>query len=456
MAISVNTNVTSMKAQGSLNSANNSLQTSMERLSTGLRINSAKDDAAGLQISNRMTSQINGLDVAMRNANDGISVAQTAEGAMQESTNILQRMRELSLQAAGGGLNQVDMDSVQSELMDMNAELTRISDTTDFAGKNLLDGSYGTQKFQVGSNANETISVTIDSTAANAIGLHEVKGGGTVYGNTDANDLATQLATVTAGDIYINGKTVGVAGGPAGVADSINASGAGVTAEAKLETTIGALTAADDGTLTVGDKSYDLQKYAGEMDKLAEDLTSDGFDATYDGTEINLKASGVDGAEITGSTAGTVTLGGTAAGVGSVSQVAELKITSSQGFTMGSDGTADTAELVGNSKSALSSVSAIDLSTVDGAQDALGVIDGALASIDSQRADLGAVQNRMGFTINNLQNIQTNVADARSRIQDVDFAKETAEMTKQQILSQTSSAMLAQANQLPQVALSLL
>ncbi|WP_456300076.1 flagellin N-terminal helical domain-containing protein, partial [Shewanella chilikensis] len=157
MAITVNTNVTSLKAQKNLNGANNQLQTSMERLSSGLRINSAKDDAAGLQISNRLTSQINGLDVAQRNANDGISIAQTAEGAMQESTNILQRMRDLSLQSANGSNSAEDRAAMQKELSALQAELTRISDTTSFGNQKLLDGSYGSQVFQVGANANETI-----------------------------------------------------------------------------------------------------------------------------------------------------------------------------------------------------------------------------------------------------------------------------------------------------------
>ncbi|NCP71760.1 MAG: flagellin, partial [Shewanella vesiculosa] len=147
MAISVNTNVTSMKAQNSLNGANNGLKTSMERLSSGLRINSAKDDAAGLQISNRMTSQINGIGVAMRNANDGISIAQTAEGSMQQSTSILQRMRDLSLQSANGSNSSEDRASMQKEVTALQTELTRIAETTSFGGQKLLDGTYGTQNF---------------------------------------------------------------------------------------------------------------------------------------------------------------------------------------------------------------------------------------------------------------------------------------------------------------------
>ncbi|MEZ8188303.1 flagellin, partial [Shewanella sp. 5S214] len=194
MAISVNTNVTSMKAQNTLNGANGGLKTSMERLSSGLRINSAKDDAAGLQISNRLTSQINGIGVAMRNANDGISIAQTAEGSMQESTNILQRMRDLSLQSANGSNSSDDRSAMQKEISSLQTELTRISDTTSFGGQKLLDGSYGSQKFQVGSSANETISVSLSSTAANKIGNNTVSGVGTKFG-VEAASVLTQGTT---------------------------------------------------------------------------------------------------------------------------------------------------------------------------------------------------------------------------------------------------------------------
>ena len=196
MAISVNTNVTSMKAQNQLNGANSKLSTSMERLSSGLRINSAKDDAAGLQISNRMTSQISGIGVAMRNANDGISIAQTAEGAMQESTNILQRMRDLSLQSANGSNSAEDRQSMQKEIGALQTELTRIADTTSFGGQKLLDGSYGTQKFQVGSNANETISVSIGDVSAGSIGQNQKTGAGSVFGAAAAAGTAYGLSLI--------------------------------------------------------------------------------------------------------------------------------------------------------------------------------------------------------------------------------------------------------------------
>ena len=466
--ISVNTNVTSMKAQGNLGKANMGTQQSMERLASGLRINSAKDDAAGLQISNRLTSQINGLDVATRNANNGISIAQTAEGAMQESTNILQRMRDLSLQSANGSNSKEDRAAMQKEIAALQTELTRISDTTTFGGQKLLDGSYGTQSFQVGSNANETISMSLTDVAANRIGNNTISGAGTVLGQETNAALAT--ATTTDNAFAINGKTVGITGGEnaAQIADNINSSGAGVDAEATVSTTISGLAAGDTGTFAVVNadgtrESYDLAAYNGDAEELAADLGKAGHDVSYDSDtgDISFTTSGVAGVEMTGTTAtaGGAKLGGVADTEANSSVSAQLTLSSEDKFSVTG---ASVDEILGGGVAAtggastLNAISDVDVTSAQGAQDAIAAIDAAIAGIDSQRADLGAVQNRLSHTINNLGNIQNNVSDARSRIQDVDFAKETAQLTKTQILSQTSSAMLAQANQLPQTALSLL
>ncbi|WP_417764134.1 flagellin [Shewanella chilikensis] len=271
MAITVNTNVTSLKAQKNLNLSNSSLATSMERLSSGLRINSAKDDAAGLAISNRLNSQVRGLEVGMRNANDAISIAQISEGAMQEQTNMLQRMRDLAVQSVNGANSDEDKAALKAEMDQLATEITAIADSTAFGNTKLLDGSFANKAFQVGHQGNEKISLTVT--------------------DTDAG-------------------TLGVSG-----------------------------------------------------------LTND--------TSANASA-------------------------------------------------------------------------------AIAAIDKAIGTIDSQRATLGAMQNRLAHNISNSANTQANVADAKSRIVDVDFAKETSAMTKNQVLQQTGSAMLAQANQLPQVALSLL
>lgn len=456
MAVTVNTNVSAMTAQRYLNGASNGVASSMEKLSSGLRINSAKDDAAGLQISNRLTSQTNGLNVAMRNANDGISMAQTAEGAMSESTNILQRMRDLSLQAANGSNSGDDRAAMQKEVSALQEELTRISETTTFGGQNLLDGSFGTKSFQIGSNANETIDVSLMDMKSTSIGNNKIDSAGTGFG---AQTATADFSVTTTDDITVNGKAVPVTVGTGvtGVAAAINSSGTGVKAEAKVDTTISNLDASADGTLTIGSDTFDLATYNGDTEKLAEDINKAGHKANFDSgnNSIALSASDVDGVQITGKTAGTVSLGGTAV-TADATLNSTLKLTSGDDITLA--GT-DRALMTGSATSTLASIADVDLTSgVDGsgAQDALDVIDAAIAGIDSQRADLGAVQNRFNHTLSNLANINENVTASNSRIKDVDFASETTNMTKNQILQQASTSILAQAKQIPQSALSLL
>jgi flagellin len=481
MAISVNTNVTSMKAQNNLNGANSKLSMSMERLASGLRINSAKDDAAGLQISNRMTSQINGIGVAMRNANDGISIAQTAEGAMQESTNILQRMRDLSLQSANGSNSSEDRAAMQKEVNSLQAELTRIADTSSFGGQKLLDGSYGTQSFQVGSNANETIAVSLKSVAATDIGAYQSDSAGSLFGAglvalaAGANGSAGGTMTITKGTNATNIVTA-ASDTATEIASKINKAGTGVTATAETKVRAN-LTAAfdtslimnvDDGTST---SSLNLTGITNNDDlaKAINNVSGEtGVTATIDsgvltissskGADINFTslASNTTGAlaleNISGDGTASATTNVTSAGVVATAAGA-ITLSSPDAYTI-SGGI--TAEMTGEASGVFTGVNTVDISTASGSQSALAIIDGAIAGIDSSRSDLGAIQNRMSFTINNLSNVQSNVSDARSRIQDVDFASETAQLTKFQILSQTSSAMLAQANQIPQTALSLL
>ena len=472
MAFTVNTNVTSLKAQKNLNGANNQLQTSMERLSSGLRINSAKDDAAGLQISNRLTSQINGLDVAQRNANDGISIAQTAEGAMQESTNILQRMRDLSLQSANGSNSAEDRAAMQKELSALQSELTRIADTTSFGNQKLLDGSYGSQAFQVGANANETISVSLRNVSADAIGSSKiapavgttagvVDDGTAVYADTkitltnNNSGNTTDIDIVAADDASTIAKKFNDVSATTGVKaqayNTIELSDLDyTTGGAGLNATIGGAVvtgAADDADLVdqINTNGADKGISAAIVDGKVQVTQAEGKDIA-----IVSGNNGFDVAAVIDGTAGTAH---TVADAGSANANGVLSFAANTSFELSGAAAITSAATV---QSSLSTIEDIDIATASGAQSALDVIDGAIAMIDNQRADLGAVQNRMSFTINNLNSISTNVSDARSRIQDVDFAKETATMTKQQILSQTSSAMLAQANQLPQVALSLL
>ncbi|MCK7630296.1 flagellin [Shewanella sp. JNE10-2] len=477
MAISVNTNVTSMKAQNQLNGANSKLSTSMERLSSGLRINSAKDDAAGLQISNRMTSQISGIGVAMRNANDGISIAQTAEGAMQESTNILQRMRDLSLQSANGSNSADDRAAMQKELSALQTELTRIAETTSFGGQKLLDGNYGTQKFQVGSNANETISVSLKNTSAATLGSNDYNKDfakdGTATGKfvTHATDNGVTVETnlrlstaegSTAAISYAanaSSKTIATA-----INTAVDKEGLGVKAVVTNKLTISSLSNDEGAALTVNGKAVSVENLSSaKMVDVINQTPDIGVTASLnDNGELVLTSDddiAISIANTAADAAASITnhAGKTATLDDDENQIAVGSIElngSGKSFSLVAANADVFSEAAGQSK--LTNVDSIDIGTADGAQNALSIIDAAIAGIDSQRADLGAVQNRMNFTINNLSNIQSNVSDARSRIQDVDFASETAQLTKQQILSQTSSAMLAQANQLPQTALSLL
>ena len=486
MALSVVTNTSSLNAQRNLTKSGDGLATSMQRLSSGMRINSAKDDAAGMQIANRLTSQVNGLGVAQRNANDGISMAQTAEGAMQESSNILQRMRDLSLQSANGSNSADDRAALQKEVGALQQELTRISETTKFGATSLLDGTFGTKQFQVGANANETINVSLGNMAADAIGAYEVNDPAVNLGAvaTQTSTLAAATGAVATASLNINGTNIpdaGVTGkGAADIADAINAESAGVTAIAKLDVTLTGLTSADDSVLTFEKggntptrvvDSYNLASFGGDLDRLAEEMLADGYDAIVDNGSLIVKATGVDGIQMTG-TAGTASLannvtGGAAVQGGAtnndISISSTLTLSSPQKIGIsGSDvddifAEGSTIGATGGTGS-LTSVESLDISgvTSKGAQDALVVIDAALAQIDSSRAGLGAVQNRFSHTISNLANVQENVSASRSRIQDTDFAAETAQMTKNQILQQAGTSILAQSNQLPQAALSLI
>lgn len=486
MALSVNTNVASLNAQRNLSKSSEALGTSMQRLSSGMKINSAKDDAAGLQIANRLSSQINGLGVAQRNANDGISMSQTAEGAMQESSNILQRMRDLSLQSANGSNDANARAALQKEVGALQQELTRIAETTKFGGTSLLDGSFGTKQFQVGANANETINVTLRDVSADAIGANNISGSGSVLGSGGDVLLSAQLATQTQpANWSVNGTAVafGATDGANDMAEKINAAATGVTAEAKLSVTIQNLSSADDDVLSVGGDDYDLGNFGGDGARLAEAMVADGYDAVYnsDDETITLNATGVNGVQVdtaAGTGTGTVQLvnanEGAAAYTGTVdgdqAVASTLSLTSANKIAI-SDSTAgaNVSEYLGDDTanssvtgtgagSGLVSIESIDISgtTSAGAQNAIETIDAALAQIDAQRADLGAVQNRFGFTIANLANVSENVSASKSRIEDTDYAAETAKLTKNQIMQQAGTTILAQSNQLPQAALSLL
>ena len=481
MAISINTNVASLNAQRNLSASQTNLAKSMQRLSSGLRINSAKDDAAGLAISDRMTSQIRGLNQATRNANDGISLAQTAEGAMQESTNILQRMRELAVQSANDTNTGTDRTSLQKEVGQLQQELNRIANTTSFNGKTLLDGSFSAQKFQVGANSSQTISVSMGSAQASAIGAQQTfsvvgdysakAGPANNVGGTDPFTISGSVGTdsfkVTAGD---SAKTT---------AESVNGLTAktGVTARAKTEALLemkasGSVTLDIKGqntttaatvsyTVTASGSSVDAKSSLSGLAAAINDksgttgVTAKLNDAktgiileNADGYDINVKQRGAASAELSGSLDGT-----------KVGSAIETKAaTNATGVTVGGRVTFESGKSfsAGSQVSNLSNVGAVNISTQKGSNDAISVLDNAISFIDDLRGDLGAVQNRFDSTISNLQNVSDNITNARSRIQDADFGKETSNLSKSQILQQAGIAMLSQANQAQQNVLSLL
>lgn len=380
MAVTVSTNVSAMTAQRYLNKSSDALNTSMERLSSGHKINSARDDAAGLQISNRLTAQSRGLDVAMRNANDGISIAQTAEGAMNESTSILQRMRDLAIQSANGTNSPAERVAINEESNALQAELNRIAETTSFGGRRLLNGSFGEASFQIGANSGEALIMGLTSIRAD-----DFRMGGTTYTANNGKNADWRVDnTNNQLDISFTTKS--------GEAVAIN-----ITAKQ-------------------GDDIEQLATYInGQSDKISASVGDNG--------ELQVF-------------------------------VAEPDIDLNQSVTIG--GSLATDLDLQTASAAQSTVQDIDMTSVAGSQNAISIIDSALKYVDSQRADLGAKQNRLSHSINNLANVQENVDASNSRIKDTDFAKETTEMTKNQILQQAGTSILAQAKQLPNSAMSLL
>lgn len=581
MAAIINTNVSSLNSQRELSKSGVGLATALQRLSSGLRINSAKDDAAGLAISSRFTSQINGLNVAQRNANDGISLAQTAEGALDSVTNSLQRMRELAVQAANATNSASDRASLQKEVDQLVEQINTVANQTSFNGVKLLDGTFNAQSFQIGANSGQTLTVnSIASAKVDALGV-----GTTSSFSTDLSATAVSKVSISSGGITVNGfgigptvsdgvslnsvtSTVGAAAASttstgaftingvafsattiattataaeagAAIAANINAKTAdtgvtatvdgsgfltldaadgrdiaigatvtgitagtttglgsglssaiakaaafnavsgetGVTAQVtSTVTTAGSSAATGAITGTTGDSisinGVTLGAIAGGADRVSQannvtaaiNAVSDktGVRATFetsgtnigkitltatDGRNVNVAFKGTDADERSGFTAGT-TFGGL-----------KLSSTGEDGITLGGKDIA-TAGLTSQTKAATASfgagLSTVNLTTATGAQNALATIDSALANINASRANLGAVQNRFMSVVANLATTSENLSASRSRILDADFATETANLSKMQILQQAGTAMLAQANAAPQNVLSLL
>ncbi len=492
MAQVINTNVQSLNSQRNLTTSQGSLATSLQRLSSGLRINSAKDDAAGLAISERFSAQINGLNQAQRNANDGISLAQTAEGALESAGDILQRVRQLAVQSSNATNSASDRKALNDEVNALTSELDRISKTTEFNGQKLLDGSFGTASFQVGANAGQSIQATSANFSTSQYGNYRVGSkvatdagakGDLTTGST-ANAVGSNAAAasrVVGGAVTINGASgaasVTIAAGASAkkAAEQINdVSGTtGVSASAKTEVDMTAMAAgtsykldvqSDNATavtvsFTVG-AAIDKNGLASAVNAFNDVSSKTGVTARVNDTGDGITLLNASGENISianaASGSGAVTVGGTATAAGaSAVATGQVSLDSSRSFSVDAANTTDFFNAAA-SASQLQTVGALDVSSVDAAQRTLAIADAALTTVNSQRAKFGALQSRLQTTISNLATTSENMSASRSRIRDTDFAAETANLTRAQILQQAGTAMLAQANSLPQNVLSLL
>ena len=471
MALTVNTNIASLTAQRNLTGSQTELATSLERLSSGLRINSAKDDAAGLAISERFTAQIKGLNQGARNANDGISLAQTAEGALKEVTNNLQRIRELAVQSANATNSTSDRTALQAEVTALVAEIDRVAEKASFNGIKLLDGTFTSKAFQVGANNGDTISISsINSARTSSMGA---------YNNASVTSGAISAAIAGTGDLTINSVDVkasvtdGVSTASAtqsakAVATAINESGTGVTATASTAVA-GAAGQAASGTdeemsLVINGVTIDLHSdretsralIAAAINTVSGSTGVVASDGGSDAGGVILTAS--DGRNIVTTftaDAGSATmadfgLGGAATTAGKVTLSSDTDIV--VGDTYGGFSAATTTASV----VAGTSIATATVDSVTNANAAILAVDAALATVNSTRATLGATQSRFDSVVASVQTTAENLSASRSRIQDADFASETANLTKQQILQQSGIAMLAQANSIPQNVLALL
>ena len=401
----INTNIPSLTAQRNLNSSQSDLATSLQRLSSGLRINSAKDDAAGLAISERFSTQINGLNQAIRNANDGISFAQTAEGALASVGDSLQRMRELAVQSANDTNSSSDRAALDNEVQQLIAEISRVANATEFNGQRVLDGSLTDLFFQVGANQGQTIAVSGVDARTSELGTAEAVGGDGLT-QTELNDVGiTSLTDVV---ITVDGD---------GTTDAVTADMTGVTT---LEGAVRAINTAIDTAAGADDDVSGAQLKASlRVDNAGE--TTIVINGKFEENNAGTALFDVTGGVVTLEDASTVDIfGGTAV---------------------------DSAQV---------NLTEIDVATRESAYQTIGAVDGALTQINTLRSELGSVQTRFESTISNLEITTENLSASRSRIRDADFAAETAELTRNQILQQAGISVLSQANALPQNVLALL
>ncbi|WP_280152149.1 flagellin [Piscinibacter sp. XHJ-5] len=484
MAMSINTNISSLTAQRSSGKVQDALSTAMARLSSGLRINSAKDDAAGLAITERFSTQIRGLNQAARNANDAISLSQTAEGALAEVSNNLQRIRELAVQSANATNSASDRAGLQQEVSQLIAEVDRVATQTEFNGLKLLDGSFTSKAFQVGANANQTIDISaIASARTTAMGQGY---GSTIAGTTltaatgitAAGQFTIQLGTTTAVDVFTASGGAAIAGDAKSLANAINASGiSGLTATAAA-TSSAAGTYTDTGAVTAGTATLTLNGIGISLNVTgvgATDVanTLAAINQNSAATGVSAVANGGGGLTLTAADGRNITMA-YANGTATVATADDMGLTGVAATTYGSyslsyngsstvtvagsaaAGVKGVANAATNAQATGTAVKNVDISTVAGANAAIRSMDNALDTVNSQRAALGAYQNRFSSTISSLQTTSENLSASRSRIQDADFAAETAALSRAQVLQQAATAMVAQANQLPQQVLQLL
>ena len=523
MASVLNTNMPSLNTQRHLAKAQNNLNNSLQRLSSGLRINTAKDDAAGLAISQRMTAQIRGLNVAQRNANDGVSMAQTAEGALSEMGDILQRVRELAVQSANATNSAGDRKSLNDEVNQLVAELNRFANTTEFNGMKLLNGDNSVAAFQIGANANQTITATTTDFRTNKYGSYQVgnatataagatagKGvsiSNAVTGATSSSLQVTGAAVSVGGTMTLNGPNASgtvsltVSDSAADIASKINSQDlTGIKATARTETMIGFTTgdyvveisttnatsnSANTETATI---SFSVRGTPSSAEALTdavnafnEQSSKTGITAKLNDAKTGIILENDEGKNINVTLKSTNTIYMGNASNGSAAAVSVAGTTTGKTFTAAGQVTLDSSRsysvnlaasinvqagvlsggsMGGNAAttygSTLQRVDSLDITTVKGANDAIHIVDQAIDSVNAQRAKYGALQNRFESTISNLATSSENVSAARSRIQDTDFASETANLSRSQVLQQAATSMLAQANQLPNNVLTLL
>lgn len=492
MAMTINTNIQSLNAQRNLGTSQSSLSTSMQRLSSGMRINSAKDDAAGLAIATRMGTQITGLNQAQRNANDGVSLAQTAEGALSTIGGNLQRIRELAVQSRNATNSTEDRAALQKEVVQLKSEIDRVSKDTSFNGTKLLDGSFTAQEFQVGANQGQTIKVdsivnasvsqlgSWNSVAQPAAAESFATGTGTTANAAVAASASVNAAGVAAAagtnNWKVNGIAVSFVTGANAAATKTNVENAlkdaGLDNSFDVDTTAGVkLTAKSSGTMvppkvegflpagaltqvagaSIGDKVYAAADFKINNTTISVGVTVGSSNRMNDMVEaINAQkqATGVtasiDDGKLKLTTENNLKI---EAGVLSTSDDA-TKLAAETGLTLMTKVATPASQQTGFSN--------LDISSVAGADNAILAMDAALKSVNSARADLGAMQNRFESVVSNLSVNSENLSASKSRIMDADFASETANLSRSQILQQAGTAMVAQANQLPQGVLSLL